>query len=67
MSFSGIRGDSLVKLVPGLWFPGLWVRLVPTEKAVIVETSIQSPPSPPHSVSVLIGIPTSPPFSPGSD
>lgn len=46
-SLSGIRGDSLVELVPGLWFPGLWVRLVPTEKAVIVETSIQSPPSPP--------------------
>lgn len=41
---SGIRPNSLVELVPGLWFPGLWVRLVPTKKAVIVETSIQSTP-----------------------
>lgn len=40
-SFSGIRVNSLVELVPGLWFPGLWVRLVPMKKAVIVGTSIQ--------------------------
>lgn len=43
---SGIRVNSLAELVPGLWFPGLWVRLVPTKKAVIVETSIQRPPPP---------------------
>lgn len=40
-SFSGIRVNSLVELVPGLWFPGLWVRLVPMKRAVIVGTSIQ--------------------------